>query len=445
MKQDARVDLLEMKTYAEIDVNETPIVVLGCGHFFTAETLDHLIGMHDVYVTNKFCQFTGFVDISGALASKIPQCPDCRCPVRQYVTQRYNRVINRAVIDELSKRFLVNGQTELRGLENQVDGLEKEFEKSRSDITNYLRLATNGNLVGPATNVAKGIQTRYDASRRLDKDIRSFLRKVEDRYQPAQKLHEATVHANRVNKSKYLDEALASLSIRDTVPPVEREYRVTLGGRMVQIKAECVVLEDKFRIAGALKSAFSGEIAKLPGGSPDRLTKPFLQICATFIMDCNTKSLPKLAVEASLYFARIAWLYQSSGLSDNSDKEKATEYVKEARELLEKALELCKQPFQNVEQLKKAAEESIKLLRREWYEAVTPEELAAIKQAMVSGLQGIATHSGHWYNCVNGHPFAIGECGMPMEQARCPECGALIGGSNHQAVAGVTRAMDMER
>jgi len=27
--------------------------------------------------------------------------------------------------------------------------------------------------------------------------------------------------------------------------------------------------------------------------------------------------------------------------------------------------------------------------------------------------------SGHWYTCVNGHPFTVGECGMPMEQARC--------------------------
>lgn len=38
-----------MKTYSEINVDETPIVVLGCGHFFTAETLDGMIGMSDVY------------------------------------------------------------------------------------------------------------------------------------------------------------------------------------------------------------------------------------------------------------------------------------------------------------------------------------------------------------------------------------------------------------
>ncbi len=33
---------------------------------------------------------------------------------------------------------------------------------------------------------------------------------------------------------------------------------------------------------------------------------------------------------------------------------------------------------------------------------------------------------------------------MPMEEARCPECGARVGGRNHQAVEGVTRATDME-
>jgi hypothetical protein len=33
---------------------------------------------------------------------------------------------------------------------------------------------------------------------------------------------------------------------------------------------------------------------------------------------------------------------------------------------------------------------------------------------------------------------------MPMEQARCTECGELIGGQGHQAVEGVTRATQME-
>ena len=33
---------------------------------------------------------------------------------------------------------------------------------------------------------------------------------------------------------------------------------------------------------------------------------------------------------------------------------------------------------------------------------------------------------------------------MPMQTARCPECGATAGGTHHQPVAGVTRAVDLE-
>ncbi|KIW22051.1 uncharacterized protein PV07_12556 [Cladophialophora immunda] len=454
-KEGARVDLLEMTTYAEVDVNKTPIVVLGCGHFFTTETLDGLVGMCDVYVTDQAGRYAGLADISGALASRIPKCPDCQRPVRQYVTQRYNRLINRAVIDEMSKRFLVNGKMELSGLERQVDELEKEFKNT---LLEMIRAITERDRARQVEKVAQQVQTRYESSRRLGKEISAFLRKVADHHQPAHKLHQAIVHAvaTRVDNSKSPDEAMASLSIADTtdpVAPVERDRRITLGGRMVETKAECIVLEDKFHIASAAKSAAASWSADtsapaikwaMAGGSPEKLTKPFLQICATLIRDCNTESLPKLAVEASLYFARIVQLYRSSGLSGCNDDGKATRYANEARELLGKAVELCDQPFQNAEQLKTAAEESIKLLGREWYEPVTSAELASIKQAMVGGSKGMATHSGHWYNCINGHPFAIGECGMPMEHARCPECGAPIGGSNHQAVTGVTRATEME-
>jgi hypothetical protein len=77
-----------------------------------------------------------------------------------------------------------------------------------------------------------------------------------------------------------------------------------------------------------------------------------------------------------------------------------------ARIGLEKAAEICAQGFENARELLKAVDESIKLLRKEWYEEVTAEEIAAVKLAMVSGSGGIATHSGHWYNCANGHPVS---------------------------------------
>lgn len=39
----------------------------------------------------------------------------------------------------------------------------------------------------------------------------------------------------------------------------------------------------------------------------------------------------------------------------------------------------------------------------------------------------------------------MGECGMPMEEARCLQCGETVGGLSHNPAAGVTSAGDFER
>jgi hypothetical protein len=85
-KLDSRVDMLELKTYAQIALDESPIVVLGCGHFFTAETLDGMVGMSEVYSQNVMGDFAGLKNKSGAFSGSIPRCPDCNCPIRQLVT-----------------------------------------------------------------------------------------------------------------------------------------------------------------------------------------------------------------------------------------------------------------------------------------------------------------------------------------------------------------------
>mmetsp|Transcript_15592 Transcript_15592/g.23027 ORF Transcript_15592/g.23027 Transcript_15592/m.23027 type:complete len:323 (-) Transcript_15592:112-1080(-) len=40
--------------------------------------------------------------------------------------------------------------------------------------------------------------------------------------------------------------------------------------------------------------------------------------------------------------------------------------------------------------------------------------------------------SSHWFECPNGHPYFIGDCGGAMEVSMCPECGERVGGSSHQ-------------
>ena len=44
-----------------------------------------------------------------------------------------------------------------------------------------------------------------------------------------------------------------------------------------------------------------------------------------------------------------------------------------------------------------------------------------------------------------GGQFTIGDCGAPRQLARCPECGASIGGGYGGLAAGVTRANEFAR
>jgi len=327
--------------------------------------------------------------------------------VRQYTTQRFNRVINRAVIDEMSKRFLVNGKTELQSIEQQVAELDKSLEDTREDIIQSIRQAgahpTKQLTTSKQSEISQKLKDRNQQCRKLEQAIKDFRKKVADKHQPAQKLHEATIQAAR---SGSIDQMLADLSLENAVPSVERDRRVTLGGRAAQLKVESISLADRFSIVQVLRSLLSSASVKIAGGAPDQQAKPFFQSCKSFITDCEVESLPKLGVEACLHYARIAQSYRSFGSATATDATKPSEYVKTAQELLERARGLCDKKFQNAELLREAIDASIKQLRMEWHEEVTADELAAIKAAMVGGPGGIATHSGHWYNCQNGHPVS---------------------------------------
>jgi hypothetical protein len=310
------------------------------------------------------------------------------------------------VIDEMSKRFLVYGKTELQSIEQQVE-LDKTFEDTREDIIQSVRQAaahlTKQLTSSKQSEISQKLKDRNQQCGKLEQAIKDFRNKVADKHQPAQKLHEATIQAAR---SQSIDQMMADLSLENAVPTVERDRQVTLGGRAAQLKVESISLANKFSIVQALRSLPSGTSIKIAGGAPDQLAKPFFQSCKSFITDCESGNLPKLGVEACLYYAMIAQSYRSFRSATATDTAKTSEYVKTAQELLERARGLCDKKFQNAELLREAIDASIKRLEMEWYEEVTADELAAIKAAMVSGPGGIATHSGHWYNCQNGHPVS---------------------------------------
>ena len=51
---------------------------------------------------------------------------------------------------------------------------------------------------------------------------------------------------------------------------------------------------------------------------------------------------------------------------------------------------------------------------------------------------------GSWYQCPNGHVYAIGECHGAMQRSRCPDCGSAIGGMNHRLEDSNQASLEMD-
>ena len=59
-------------------------------------------------------------------------------------------------------------------------------------------------------------------------------------------------------------------------------------------------------------------------------------------------------------------------------------------------------------------------------------------------VEAIGLSKGHWFKCPNGHFYCIGECGGAMEEGKCPECGAGIGGQHHTLLEDNQLAPEMD-
>ncbi|CAG8138163.1 unnamed protein product, partial [Penicillium salamii] len=136
--------------------------------------------------------------------------------------------------------------------------------------------------------------------------------------------------------------------------------------------------------------------------------------CQDLITQAHRASLSRIAITGIISFAKVSQLHgyfsrtHSTG-SEAKEKgprlEKPVDYLEVARSFLSIALKLCDE-MGNCPELREQVQEMAHLYEGPRYEKVTLEEVQAIKTAMVGGRGGMATNSGHWYNCANGHPVS---------------------------------------
>ncbi|KAK5661070.1 hypothetical protein OQA88_10960 [Cercophora sp. LCS_1] len=440
-KADSRVDLLEFKSYKELDLDETPIVVIDCGHFFTAESVDGLVSMIQVYATDEEGRYTGLLKPSDMLS--VPCCPDCKRPIRQFATRRFNRIVNMAVMDETAKKFRIQGENGLEGFRHRAAEAEKSLRGSQTVFLKAAQRMAGAETRSNTKMKEKGstsVTGRYSECRALEDDIAKFCRRMGTEQQPSKKLHDAILKSR---ERQPLDSLLGQLAINDdndqTMIPAP-DKQIILHGHQLLLSVGMVILQDQVTIT---KKSPTGSVTRAPFNIPKRVDT-LLKGYHGLIQQAIEEKLLRVTVRGIIGYARVMAAAHSSRSLCFAKGSKPEQYVNTARALLDAGVKLCNGSIDTDGSMQAELEDLQGLLRREWYEEVTEEEIRAIKSAMVSGPGGISTHSGHWYKCQNGHVFAIGECGMPMELARCPECASPIGGRSHSLVNGVSRAQEME-
>ncbi|KAI4197444.1 MAG: hypothetical protein LQ348_002163 [Seirophora lacunosa] len=441
--KDTMVDYIMGSTYAEINLDETPCIVPSCGHILTLESMDGHMEIASYYtVSDDPCVENSIMGLkSGSLpfsTSELKNCPMCRNPLRNI--NRYGRIVRRAWIDEATKKFIVWANAQFVPLASRMEQAEAKFRESvteeqtlksgQAKLSSALAKISLEpvRLLGSRAQQMKVVfkacreNARYKESYRLRSDIQKFLSEVDEAEQPISRIH-ALVQDARNHRG---------VNAQFTDVPSVLQVRNRLLATALLLRCDYAILFDIITHGGGTASGKNMRDV--------RLNLAFhRKDCEDMIQESRSRQQPTHEVEGRLYWARFVALERgrSASLSDAD----VGALVGRAQYELELAHDICiAHPSQTAGMLAEVSEAEKMLRDATFYAPVTNAEKAAVYAAMAQSFQG----TGHWYYCANGHPFTVGECGMPMETATCPQCGATIGGTHHQPTEGVTRAGDME-
>ncbi len=436
--KDMMVDYIMGSTYAEIDLDDNPCIVPSCGHILTLESMD---GHMDIAKYYTVSEDTGSENpIIGLKSGSVPfstselkNCPMCRSPLRNI--NRYGRIVRRAWIDEATKKFIVWANAQFVPLASRMEQVEAKFrepvtEKPTSELSFALdRLSLKQiEVIGSRDQQIKIVLkacnsiARYKEISRLRKDIQRYLKEVDEAEQPISRIHDLVQDAR---KHRGVNTEIIDL-------PSVLQVHNRLLTTVLLLRCDYAILSDFVTHGYTMAS----------GGNLENLCFNLAanrKDCENLMQESRSRQQPAYEVEGLLYSARFVALERSR--SANLSDADTTALVDSARDQLHLARTICNtNPGQTAGMSEEVSAVEKMLRDSTFYAPVTNAEKAAVYAAMAQSFQG----TGHWYYCANGHPFTVGDCGMPMETATCPQCGATVGGTHHRPADGVRRAEDLE-
>lgn len=432
------VDYITMSEYKDIDLDEDPCVFPDCGHFLTVASMDGQMSMGDHYDLDENgtpiaikAPLRPFV-MDGV---KVSSCAKCRRSLRDVA--RYGRIRGREVLDETTKKFLQASNNKYKELVTLLMNAENQLENGPGEGVISEKVGRSGETLdltaAPRDQIAvldKWTGTgRYKGMQKVYRAIAKYRREVQARVQPFQKVADLVKHANRKKR-------VGPYTFDESVV----QFRGYIFATSLLLRCHIMVLSD---LVTYWAQAEPLDRVKVTVNFAESMAQ-----CEELVGLAEETARPQVQAEGHIYHAQLCGIALTLGNTQWQDatpteqdtrreslKATGLEHVGRARGLLEgRAWPRREHMARELEAAARQLEEGA------FYRAVSGEEVRAVYAAMASDLLG----TGHWYTCARGHPFTVGECGMPMERARCPECGAPVGGLGHVNAEGVRRAEEIE-
>ncbi|KAK0707378.1 hypothetical protein B0H67DRAFT_587383 [Lasiosphaeris hirsuta] len=443
------VDFLEMKEYIEIDLDDDPCIFADCGHFLTVSSMDSQMDMaanYDLDENGHPVRIRGASEPFSGVPGATKACPTCRGSLRNI--SRFGRIVRRSMLDEATKKFISWSHAECLRLADSLATEQEKLTKAGLIVTPSTESSKSMTKYRPRLGQLRQLQStvgeRYNDIITLWTMISSFANKVRAEEQPFQRVADLVKHINRQNKTSEefrFDEAII-------------QVKGQLTANLLLLKCEMYIFSDCVRLQ-------EGGRANMKMGEMKINWLIYRTECANLINLAHNRKFPREELQSHIFAAQVellAGLFGSQSGSIKTDQNQnppPRSLIDDTTKTNEKPLEDLKtSAINHIARARALLDEypSTAILKDEldamelmanngvFYREVSAEEIRAVYKAMSSELMG----TGHWYTCENGHPFTVGECGMPMQFARCPECNAQVGGQDHQAVEGVRHAAEIE-
>ncbi|CAI5474007.1 unnamed protein product [Closterium sp. Yama58-4] len=509
------VDLVTLETLGEIDPDESPVLVLPCGHAYTVETLDGHLGLNQVYEESEDRSAGGSSAAGGgagggvggaleAAAGKwvavrpfedgdltaLKGCPECRQPITSL--RRYGRMVNKALLDESERKFALSCMADQQQLQQKLSKLSQAIsacpEAAQPRQLQELAKAATSLVVQAnkvrVTGMEPPTQQTYQASvaalqrKHLQLGASSSSSRAGAADSPADAPEDAPEHSPAgssagLTVSAWEEECqLLYVPQPQTGPLCEallllgKAYQLLMTANFLQLR--CLLNERKklsrqtaHRAAGLTSAQAAGlaagQIDKNSTGRDEflaRKLKNFRAVVRKALRNAEKhvgeavewagkRRAPRLEARGRLEMAdvlrafvgglMVERLLSTSPAGLDESKEQQLEYLEKAKVQCHMVASHHLVSVRENDSLGGSARRMLEKDLRELEQSVRdePRYFAVTEREKDDVFEAIGLGRGHWYRCPNGHVYVIVDCGMAMQQSRCPECGAAVGGGSH--------------